>query len=378
MTKPRIGIVGCGFAGLAAARECLRCRGVETVVVSDRDTFDYLPLLPDVAGGRLTPEAARTEVRLLSRGRFRFIKAAVECIDGDAGRLSGSGFDEGFDAIIIASGSSTRTFGRADVERNSLRLDSVADAVVMRKTFLGPSTRGAVVVGGGYTGIETASHLSRLAESAGDGRWVVLVEASESLLGRSPAWMGRYAADNLKRMGVEVVTGCTVSAVEPDRAVLSSGRVLSGAVVAWVPGVAGGSVLNSVGEVDRQNRLVVDAFLGAGGRCFAAGDCAHFEWKGEPLRMSVQFAITQGRAAGRNAVSAVTGRAPREYRPFDPGYVVPMANGRSCGVPLGVSVRGRIPTALHYFMCAARAPSMRAAALLLCGLASRERVSGST
>jgi hypothetical protein len=47
-------------------------------------------------------------------------------------------------------------------------------------------------------------------------------------------------------------------------------------------------------------------------------------------------------------------RTLRPYRPRDLGYVVPIANGRSCGIVLGVAVLGFMPTFLHYLMCVAR------------------------
>ena len=75
-----------------------------------------------------------------------------------------------------------------------------------------------------------------------------------------------------------------------------------------------------------------------------------------PLRMSVQFAISEGELAAGNILRLARGRPGRAYRPFDPGYIVPMANNRSCGELLGATVTGRLPTFLHYLMCACRMP----------------------
>jgi len=42
---------------------------------------------------------------------------------------------------------------------------------------------------------------------------------------------------------------------------------------------------------------------------------------------------------------------PMEYRPFDPGYIIPMANDRACGIIFGLPVRGILPVFIHYLLC---------------------------
>jgi NADH dehydrogenase len=105
----------------------------------------------------------------------------------------------------------------------------------------------------------------------------------------------------------------------------------------------------------------VDATLAATERVFAVGDAARFLRNGTELRMSVQFALSEGRAAARNVWRAILGRPLRGFHPRDPGYVVPMANGRSCGEALGVPVTGHTATFLHYFMSAYRSATVRGA-----------------
>src|SRR3982751_4604978 len=57
MARPRILIVGAGFAGYHAARRLpKRLRGAADItVLNPNDYFLYLPLLPEVAGGVLEP-----------------------------------------------------------------------------------------------------------------------------------------------------------------------------------------------------------------------------------------------------------------------------------------------------------------------------------
>jgi NADH dehydrogenase len=57
MARPRIVIVGAGFAGFAVARKLAKLsRGsADIVIVNPTDYFLYLPLLPEVATGLLEP-----------------------------------------------------------------------------------------------------------------------------------------------------------------------------------------------------------------------------------------------------------------------------------------------------------------------------------
>jgi NADH dehydrogenase FAD-containing subunit len=70
--------------------------------------------------------------------------------------------------------------------------------------------------------------------------------------------------------------------------------------------------------------------------------------------MSIQFAISEGKCAAENVERALQGNSLKAFKPFDPGYLIPMANNRACGIVLGKSVYGRTAIALHYFMCTFR------------------------
>jgi NADH dehydrogenase FAD-containing subunit len=89
------------------------------------------------------------------------------------------------------------------------------------------------------------------------------------------------------------------------------------------------------------------------------GDAAYVSGKAGFLRMAVQFAITQGENAGINIINSIKGLRLKEYTPVDSGYIIPMANNKSCGLVLGMELKGFLPTVFHYIMCIYRSYSFR-------------------
>ena len=66
------------------------------------------------------------------------------------------------------------------------------------------------------------------------------------------------------------------------------------------------------------------------------------------------FSIYEGRVAAENVLRSIVGRQLKAYKPVDLGYIIPMANNKSCGVVLGFKLKGFIPTIMHFIMCTYR------------------------
>ena len=254
------------------------------------------------------------------------------------------------------------------MEQHAYRLDSVRDAVRLREAVLSNRHRAYVVSGGGYTGIEVATHLRHMPGCARDIP-IVVVEKSPSIAAVLPGWMRDYVRANLDRMGIEPVENAEVAAIAPGSCRLSIGRVIEGAGLVWVAGVKTPAFAQELPYGKRgQGRLAVDAFLRLDEHLFAAGDCAWVEKRGVPLRMSVQFAHAGGQRAAGNILRSLRGRPLWPFAPADPGYVIPMANGRACGSVFGLPLRGRLPSFLHYIMCAFRTSGTRRRLTVLKGM----------
>lgn len=358
----KVVIIGGGFGGLAAAGVLGRTRGVVLTLIDRKSTADCLPLLPDILGGRITPEACRASLAALApRAGFRFVRDQVLNLDPAKRMITGQAGTYPYDYALVAAGSGTHFYGNEQARKTALTLDDVSEAVRIRAAADAGTTEPAVIVGGGYTGVEIATNLRRRFSLRKQARRIVVVELSDSILKPLPEWMKRYAKENLERLEIEVISNSQVKEISPGRVALSGGERFESPLLIWAAGVQTPDFVRKLpAPQNRQGRLEVDDFLRIDDRVFSAGDTVCWTRGGAPpVRMGVQFSLAQGELAAANMVRTMRGRPLKRYVPRDLGYIVPMANGRSCGIAMGMNIRGPLASCLHYAMCAFRSFGLR-------------------
>ncbi|NIM71200.1 FAD-dependent oxidoreductase [Hydrogenophaga sp.] len=373
----RIAILGGGFAGLAALGELARHGppGLAVHLVDRREDSVFSPLLPDLISARVSARHMRHPLRPHCEGLgARFTRTEVQrilpeevAVETDAGRF-------GADALLICLGCENNYFGDEQARAGSIGLKTVEEGLTLRREtrrcaerLLAGGRCPVVVVGGGYTGFEVASHvayaLRRLTGRTYDELRracpLLIVDKAPGPLQNVSGAVRRWAVELIGKFGVELRTECTVERFGKDGVMLSDGTQLAGALVAWAAGVTPGRAVDGLeASKGRGGRLEVDRFLRLRGaqRVFAAGDVAAAIPPGRetPLRMAVQFSLAGGRQAGRNTLRALAGEELEPFEPTDLGYVVPLAPGEGAGVVLGRETWGRLPSMLHYAMCSVR------------------------
>ncbi len=322
----RIIIIGCGFAGLFAAKK-LKKSNHEIIVMDKKQTFDFLPLLPDILGNKIKPENVSYPIKKLSlKYNFNFLNEEVISIDYKNNSIATNKNSITYDYLLIAAGSETNFFNNKKIKKIAYKLDDIADAIKITKEV--NNYKSILIVGGGYTGVEIATNL----KVNYPDKDIIIIEKNSVILQALPASMQEYVINNLKKLNINVITNSAIENIDT-----------KDSMIIWAPGVKPPAFTGG-------KRININEYLQFNNNCFVAGDSANFIYKNAPLRMAVQFSIMQGKLAAKNILSLIQNQPLDKYLPIDLGYVVPMANKKGCGKVLGLEVKGITPIFLHYFM----------------------------
>ena len=363
-TKPRVCVLGGGFAGIQAMRSVLRRLPHADLTLIDRHPYaTMIPALPDALSGRIARSAMiRPLDGLFPAGRVRLVVDGIDRIDLRGRTLHGHHGAYPYDALVIAVGSVPEYYGFSPDNGTLYTAHSFPAVESLRaaaeQRFASNPNAPVVIVGGGYTGIEVAACLRHgVAGADSGGPPITIVEAGERLLpfltDRERERIGAY----LDRLGVTLRTGTTLAAFRDDVATLSDDTTIPDALVCWSAGMrAATPVLEPQPEGTRDGRLEVNEFLQLPGfpEVFVGGDAAALKKDQTVVRRAVNFAFYSGRRAGQNLAAFVLGRRMRPFSPVDLGWVIPMG-GISVGRLFGsLRVGGRFGLRLHYAMCGFR------------------------
>jgi NADH dehydrogenase len=317
-SRPRIAVVGAGFAGLTAARELGR---QFSVTVLDRSPwFEWLPNIHELLSGVKRSGDLRLPHRaLVARSGHRFVQSTVTAIDAGAGRLVTSGGRSiGFDACIVAVGGVHDTFGVPGADRHSMSFKGVddCDAIGRRLAQLAarPGRHSVVIVGGGLEGIEALGEILRRFRHS-DTFDVSVVEAGARLMPGTPRALDAAVRAHCARHEVRVLTRSRVTQVTAGRVRLDTGETLRSDLTMWTGGSAPSPLLQASGLSDGPRSWApVKASLQSRrfDNVFVAGDAAALP---RPLGKQAYYAMQMGECAAENVVRALEGRRLRNFSP---------------------------------------------------------------
>ncbi|MFG3436528.1 NAD(P)/FAD-dependent oxidoreductase [Nonomuraea sp. NPDC047897] len=369
--RPRVVVVGAGFAGLNAARELAR-GGALVALVDQRPYTTFQPLLYQVATAGINAgdvsyplrtfagQYPNLRVRVAGLGKLHLDDKRVELDDGTA-------ID--YDYLVIATGVTTNWLGIKGAEEHAMPLYGLHDAVTLRRrlqTSLEEIAEGkrptghVVVVGGGATGVEIAGVMAELRrrtlplthpEIKPDQTSVTLVERFDYVLAPYKPRLRDAAADALRKRGVRLMLGSTVAAVEPDAVVLDDGTRLHSDATVWALGVTAPKEVADCGlPQGKGGRVVVTEALNLEEHpeVFVAGDLA---LPPQPLPQLAQPAIQMGKHVGRQILAAAQGRPVRRFSYRDPGIMAIVGRAEAV-VQLrnGATMRGLVAWLVWIFL----------------------------
>lgn len=304
MTSGRALIVGASHAGAQLAAS-LRQEGWagEVVVIGDEAALPYQrpPLSKAYLAGKSSlEELAIRKAEFYDKQEIRLLRATVTEIDRAAGQVVLSdGETLAYDGLALCTGGRARPLAVPGIDLPGVfYLRAFADVEAIREAAA--SGRRAVIVGGGYIGLETAASLRAL------GLEVTVLEAAERVLERVTAAEVSMFYERIHRdAGVVVRTGALVEAVVGDgrarEVVLAGGERIPADLVIVGVGLVPNIELASEAGLQVEDGVVIDDFASTSDpKIVAAGDCAihHISRYGRRVRLeSVPSAGEQAKAA---------------------------------------------------------------------------------
>lgn len=287
MNNKKVLIIGAVAAGTKTAAKLKRENPSFDVTVLTRDEYiSYAGCgLPYFVGGVIeekkelvvkTPDEFKllTDVDVL-------IKHEVTSIDHENKRaqvrLLSTGEDVEFEYDILVFATGARPF-IPPIEGADLKgvfpLRRVEDAIAIRELVHSDKMNRAVVVGGGFIGLETAENLHE------QGIDVTLVELAEHILPGFDKEIALYAQNYLKEKGINILTGEKVTALKGAKrveSVVTDKQVLDADIVIMSVGVRANSELAiDIGvEVGSTRAIAVNKAMETNLKdVYAVGDCA--------------------------------------------------------------------------------------------------------
>jgi NADH dehydrogenase len=377
----RVVIVGCGFAGLFAAK-ALRRAPVEVVVVDRTNHHLFQPLLYQVATGVLSEGDIAPPIRdvLRHQRNTRVVLGDVVDVDTDERLLSIETLGQiaalSYDSLIVATGASSSYFGHDEYARHAPGMKTIDDALELRGRIFGaleiaelepdPAAREPwltfAIVGAGPTGVELAGQIAELSRRSLHGNFrrfdpksarIILLDAVDNVLTPYPDRLRRRAERALERLGVEVCLGTRVVGVDEKGLDIAAADGEVGRIEArtkiWAAGVQASPLGRMVADragatVDRAGRVDVepDCSLPGHPELFVVGDAMALNG----LPGLAEVAMQSGHHAARTIVRRLRGGESKPFRYLDLGSMATIARFRAVATVGRLQLSGRIAWAM--------------------------------
>ncbi len=382
----RVVVVGAGFAGGSFLRNlppALRRPG-ETLLVDRGEEYTFIPLIHEVAVGRVHPGTVRTSISPTTDASYNVLRAEATGVDFQNTTLVTSSGPIKYRYLVLAPGG-VSTPPPEGLSEYFQPFWSLADALELRSALNGawhaslsrealPSGGLTVaIVGGGATGVELAAEVAalfdylrkRTARVPAEEPRVVLLEATDRLMCWLDPYFHEVAVEELTRLGVEIRLNSPVTDADAEGVEAGDER-LSAAMRVWATGIQANPLIRDLpGQRDEAGRVSVSEHLTLPGHpeVYVLGDSGVYEHPQlGPLPPTASVAVQQGPYVARDVegrLRAVPDKRRRPFEFFNRGYVVSLGPESGVADPLGVKIKGRPAQALYrsvflYYMKSSR------------------------
>jgi len=369
--RPRVVVLGGGFAGIGAARK-LKDADVDVVVIDKHDYHTFQPLLYQVATDLLPESTVGHALRDLfnEQPNARVHKTAVTGVDLDKREVRLADMAPlTYDYLVLGLGAEVNFLGVEGAAEHAFPLYTLPQAVRLKEhildrweaadkdeTLIEDGGVNVVVVGGGPTGVESAGAVAELYRSLfvkdypdipQEKARIILVEAGPEIFAMFKTKLRKYAEKALTKRGVEIRTGEVVESISPTRVALKSGVAIPAHTLIWGAGLQANKLVQGLGiALEKGNRIPTEPDLRVVGHpeVFAVGDIG---WitdtkKSETLPQLGSEALETGKHAGENIARLLAGKDTEPFEYFDKGTMATIGRGAAViQMPRGRTMTGK-------------------------------------
>jgi NADH:ubiquinone reductase (H+-translocating) len=346
--KPiRVVIVGGGFGAVQFAknlRKKLRPADCEILLFNRENHMVFHPLLADVAGASINPDAAAAPLRQMLPGvgcrtervhRIDLAASEIEFADGngDLSRLQ-------FDHVVLACGAESNLGIIPGMSEHAFPFKVMRDAIELRQHVVHQMENAEaetdaerrrwhlsfVIVGAGFSGVEVGGEINELVRSSTrfyrnfkkEDVKVTLVHSQGQILPEVAPTLRDFAKKKMEKAGVTIVLNARAVAATHEGIELNTGGMIKGGTIVCTIGTAISPLIQQLDVPKEKGRIRTTPDMRVEGHTnvWAVGDCALIinAFDGQPSAPTGQFAEREGRQAALNLVRVVRGGPTQPFR----------------------------------------------------------------
>jgi NADH dehydrogenase len=341
-------------------------------VIAKDNFFTFWPMVPGIVSSDIDARnVAQPLRRALITAGASFRRAEIRSVDYENKTVTADGGVEfPFDHLILSLGGQPNFFGIPGVEEHSLLMRGVEDAERIRNRVIErfeevslirgdvpESKLTFVVIGGGATGVETASEIHSLVHESLAPDYpnidpnrvrIFLLEGLPQILPELDPALRKAARTRLVNERIDVKTNAMATEITENCVKLKSGETISTENVIWTAGNRPNQTITDLGlPYDGRTGIKVDDTLRVEGHenIWAIGDCASVtdrrQSDGKMVPPTAQAAIQQGHTVARNIMKSMDGKGDLEEFEYKPlGQLVELGSDFAVNEVMGVRFTG--------------------------------------
>jgi NADH:ubiquinone reductase (H+-translocating) len=380
VAKKKVLVIGGGFGGVFAAKALERLgRGkLEVELVNANNYFVFQPLLPEVAASSIHSADAVVPLRQLLR-RLQVRQAEIMGIDFANKKVivvQGTQripIDLFYDELVIALGTGVDLKRFPGLPEHALTMKDLADAHRLRTHVIGcletadvtedPAVKQQlltfVVVGAGFSGVETVAEVRELVRRAlkyytnirPEEIRFYIIEYAGRILPTFPADLAEYATRRLQIHGIEVLTGVGTKSATGSAVELTDGRIIPTSTIVATIGNSPHPLVSSLDLDMHWGRIKTDRFMRVPGHdgLWALGDAALIPLVDNPgedpllyATQTAQFAVREGRQIAANILAKMEGKELKPFAYTSKGSLASLGMSKAVADVYGIKLSGTL------------------------------------